>query len=109
MAPTDDRLPVAVVQILHRPQLLPEQGHRVIVGALAALLQDHLALSGNILLAEAEIGHPVAFHLHHQLQPVGCDALEIGRVVVAGEGVVLAAIGAHSCRQLSPEPACQCP
>jgi hypothetical protein len=38
------------------------------------------------------VAHPVGFHLHHQPETVGGDALEIGGVVLGGEGVVGAAV-----------------
>ena len=65
---------------------------RIVVDAGAALLQDDVALGGDVLLGEAQIGHAVRFHRHHLRQAILGHALEIGGDVVIGEGVVLAAV-----------------
>ena len=91
-APADHRHAVRVVEVERRRHLLGKQRAGVVVGALAALLQDHLALGLDRVLRQHQVAHPVGLHRHHRLEPVGGDALEIGGVVARGEGVVLPAV-----------------
>ena len=55
------------------------------------LLQHDVALRGDDLVGEDQAGHAVGLIGHHQAEMLLGDALEIGGVVVAGEGVLLAA------------------
>ena len=64
---------------------------RVVLDARAALFENHVALGQDFLFVETQIDHAVGFHLHHRLQAVLGDALEVAGRIVAGEGVVLAA------------------
>eukprot|EP00521_Asterionellopsis_glacialis_P005494 CAMPEP_0195275080 /NCGR_PEP_ID=MMETSP0706-20130129/17599_1 /TAXON_ID=33640 /ORGANISM="Asterionellopsis glacialis, Strain CCMP134" /LENGTH=73 /DNA_ID=CAMNT_0040332207 /DNA_START=297 /DNA_END=515 /DNA_ORIENTATION=- len=73
MPPADDRLTVAMVQILRCIHLFTKQGPWFTVGALVALFQDHLALGFDVPSRKANVDHPVAFHLHHQVQTIRCD------------------------------------
>jgi hypothetical protein len=93
--PADHRHAVAVVEVLRRAGLFVVERAGVVLGPLVAFLDDDVALGQDVLLVEAEVDHPVAFHLHHQLQPVGGDALEVAGVVVGGEGVVVAPVLGH--------------
>ena len=54
-----------------------------------------------LAFGEIEIDHAVGLELHHQRQPVLGDALEIGGVVMRGEGVVLAAVARHRLGQFA--------
>ena len=61
--------------------------------ALGAFGQHNLPFGLPVILADLEMGHAVGLHPHHEVQPVGGDALEIGGEIIAGEGIVAAAIG----------------
>ena len=101
MAPADDRHAVAMVEVLRRHGLFAEQRLGRVFGPLVAFLDDDLAFGQDVGLGEADIAHPVCFHRHHQRQPVSGDALEIGGVIEAGEGVVGAAVFGDDLGQLS--------
>ena len=88
MFPTDDRHAVAVVLIQCGVELLAGQCAGIVLGALIALFQNHVALGLDIGLRQAQIVHPVAFHLHHQGQAVGSNTLKISGIIVTGKGVV---------------------
>ena len=90
-----------MVQILGGHQLLAQQGRGLVVDARATLLQDHVALRIDVLVGQVEIDHPVRFHRHHQLQPVLGDHLEVGGQIVAGHGVVVAALASHDLGELA--------
>ena len=68
-------------------------GAGVIVHARGPLFQNDLKLGLYLILAQFEIGHAVGFKLHHCLEMLLGDALEISGVVLCGEGVFLAAHG----------------
>ena len=57
----------------------------------APLLQHHVALRRHHLVGQRQAGHAVGLELHQFGEVLLGDALEIGGVVVAGEGVLLAA------------------
>ena len=99
--PADHRAAVRVVIEQRGVAFLGKQGSGIAVHALRPFLQNHLPFGLPVILADAQVGHPVGLHLHHQRQAVRGDALEIGGVVIAGEGVVHAAIGGHGLGQLA--------
>ncbi len=78
---------------------LAETGARVVVDALAPLLQHHVALGQDDGIGEDEAGHAVGLEVHHGRQLVRDDALEIAGVVIGGEGVLLAAGRRHGARE----------
>ena len=80
-----------MVLVQRRRHLLGQDAGGIVLGARAALLDDHLALGLHLFRVELEVDHAVGLHLHHRLQAILGDALEVARVVVRGEGVVLAA------------------
>ena len=98
-----------MVQVLRRAHLFGEQRAGVAVGALAAFFQNHLAFGHHVLFGQAQVAHPVGLHLHHQIQPVGGDALEIGGVVPGGEGVVIAALRLDDGGELVRARSSRCP
>ena len=57
----------------------------------APLFHDDVALRRDDLVGEHEAGHAIGFELHHHAKMLLGDALEIGGVIIAGEGVLLAA------------------
>ena len=99
--PADHRLAIGMRQIERRVELLAEPVGRVIVGALAPLFLDDLALGKHRLVAQLQIAHPVGLQLHHKVEPILGDSLVIGGEVLAGEGVVLAAMPPHDARELA--------
>ena len=84
-----------------RRHRLAEQLVGVAVGAHAALLDDHVALRRHHVVVEGEAGHAVGLELHHGGQMLLGDALEVGRVVVGREGVLLAAEGGDDIGELA--------
>ncbi len=89
--PADDGDAVGVVLVQRRRHLLCKDARGDVLGAHAALLDDHLALGLDLPFAQSQVHHPVGFHLHERPQAVLGDALVVACVVGAGEGVVLAA------------------
>ena len=57
----------------------------------APLLHHHVALRRHDVVAEREAGHAIRLIGHHQTQMLLGDTLKIGRVIVAGKGVLLSA------------------
>ncbi len=90
--PADDRHRIGMVKVLRGAHLFGKQGAGVAVGSLGAFFKDHLTFGGNVLVRQTQVAHPVGFHLHHQIKPVGGDALEVGGVIPRGEGIVVAAL-----------------
>ena len=88
-------------EVERRAHLLRQDAAGVIVDARAALFEDDLALGGDVVLGQPQIGHAVGLHPHDQRQPVLGDALEVGRRVMGGEGVVLAAIAGDELGKLA--------
>ena len=74
---------------------------RIVVDAHAAFFQHHVAFGLNADIRQIEIGHAVGFELHDELQSVLRDLLVEGRVIVRGEGVVLAAVARDGLRELA--------
>lgn len=101
MLPADDRYTVAVIEILRRPLLLAEKGRRVVLDALVALFDDHVALGQDVFLVQLEVDHAITLHLHHQLKTIGGDTLKIGCVIVTGKCIVGAAIARDGGRKLA--------
>ena len=91
VAPADDRHAIGVMgeeRGLHR---LVELRAGIRVAMHAALLEHDVALGRDDLVGEHEAGHAVGLEGHHLAEMLLGDALEIGGIVVAGEGVLLAA------------------
>ncbi len=65
----------------------------------APLLQHHVPLGGDHGVVEDEAVHPVGLEAHHRAEMVPGHPLEIGGVVVAGEGVLLAAEAGDGLRE----------
>ncbi len=101
MTPADDRHAIAVIQVLRRHALFPEQGLRRIFGALIAFLDDDFAFGQNVGFGQADVAHPVGLHRHHQAQTIGGNPLEISGVIMAGKGVVGAAVFRHGFGQFT--------
>ena len=89
--PADDRPPVRVGSKHRRVQGLVHQSLRIIFGAHAPFLDDHLVLGGEIRGSQAQVGHAVGLEFHHFWQGLFRHNLEIGRVVLVGEGIVATA------------------
>jgi hypothetical protein len=67
----------------------------------APLLHDHVALGRDHAVGERQAGHAVGLERHHLAEVLLGDALEEGGVVVAGEGVLLAADLGDAQRELA--------
>ena len=89
--PADDRRAVGMVHEQRRRHRLRKLGRRIGLDPHAALLEHDVALGRDHRLVEDEAGHAVGLELHHGPEVLAGDALEIGGVVVGGEGVLLAA------------------
>src|SRR6185295_1438041 len=88
--PTNDGDAIGVVAIERRRHLFRQDVGWVVLGARAALLEDHLAFRDHVLLGKLQVRHAIGFHLHDGAQAFLGYALEITRVVVGREGIVLA-------------------
>ncbi len=91
MAPADDRLAIGMLGEKRRLHRLAQLVGGVGIGAHAALLLHDLALGRDDLVGEDEVLHAVRLIIHADGELARGDALEIGGVVVRGEGVLLAA------------------
>ena len=89
--PADDRRAVGMMGEQGRLHRLVELGAGIGVAMHAPLLQHHVALRRHHLVGQRQAGHAVGLELHQFGEVLLGDALEIGGVVVAGEGVLLAA------------------
>ena len=99
--PADDRLPVGTGQIGGRLKLLPGQGLGLILGAQAPFLGNYLGFLGHVLGLEQQVAHAVRFKAKAQFQARLLKSLEIGGVVVAGEGVFITTIGGDQAREFA--------
>ena len=73
-------------------KLLPEHGLRVVVSPHPPLFHDDGPLRLEVLLAEDEVVVPVRFERYRDGYPVGAHILEIGRVIMRSEGVIVAPV-----------------
>ena len=92
--PADDGLAIRMCGKQCRIELLGEKAARLIVRPFAALFLHDGALGQDGLVRKYKILHAVCLKLHHERQAFLHDALEIGRVILRGEGVFVTAIGA---------------
>ncbi len=90
-----------MVEIDRRPDRLVEQRRRAVVDAAAPFLDDDLALGQHHGIADHQILHAIGLELHDERQPIDCDGLMKGGVVLGGEGVVPAAILRDQTRELA--------
>jgi hypothetical protein len=91
MGPADDRHAIGMMaeeRGLHR---FVELGARVGVAMHAPLLEHDVALGRDDLVGQRQAGHAVGFERHDGAQVLLGDTLKVSGVVVAGEGVLLAA------------------
>ena len=78
-------------------------GQRVglVIGAQPALFGDHLGFLADIFGFQEQMAHPVGFEPKAQFQAFFFECLEIGRVVVAGEGIFVATVGSDLAGELT--------
>jgi hypothetical protein len=82
---------VAAGRVSHGLEALVGLGHRLVVGAQAALFLDDLDFAAELVGRQAQAGHAVGFQFQGHAQAVAGQHLVIGGVVVAGEGVFFGA------------------
>ena len=87
----------------HRLEFFPGQGIGVVVGAGAALFQHHLQLAMELVIVDLQVTQPLRFQLQGQRQARHLVLLEIGGVVITGEGIVAAPIASHQFGEI-PRP-----
>ncbi len=68
-------------------ELLPRQRIRVVLHALTALFEHHIALAPELLRFDLQVAHALGFEFERQRQTADLVLLVIGRVVVRGKGV----------------------
>ena len=73
----------------------------IAVDTLAPLLEDDVALGQHHLVAQHEVRHAVRLDLHHQVQPIDRERLEVGGVIDTGEGVLRAAVARDDAREFA--------
>ena len=101
MPPTDDRHAIAMVEILRRIELFAHQRRGVVLNPLIALFDDDFTLGEDVVLIQTQVDHAVTLHLHHEFEAVRRNALKIGGVVIAREGIVPTAICRNGSRELA--------
>ena len=99
--PADNRPAVGVGLEGGGHQLLHHQRTGLVVGAQAALFLDHLDLLLEGIVGHLQVGHAVGLERHHLAERLLGHLLEVGGVVVAGEGVVAATHGGHTLVELA--------
>ncbi len=77
-----------MVQKQSRVPLFAKQCARIIFNTHISFFDNHITFGENVRFVEVEIDHTIRFHFHHQLEPIGGDALVIRRIVVTGESIV---------------------
>ena len=99
--PADDRHAIGMRQILRRGDLLAQQRAGFVVDTRAPLLDDHVALGQHHLVAQHQVGHAVGLERHDQPEPLLGDLLVVAGVVLAGEGVFVAAVARDQAREFA--------
>ena len=89
--PADHRRSVRVIDEERRRHRLAELGSGHRIDAHAPLLEHHVALRAHHRGRQGEVAHPIGLEGHHGMQMLLRHALEIGRVIIRGEGILLAA------------------
>ena len=84
-----------------RGDLLREEPAGIVVRAHPALLEDDLALGGDVARVEEEVVHAVGLEIDHEGEAVRRDVDVVRRDVLAGEGVVPAAVLLDQTRELA--------
>src|SRR5262249_12824775 len=101
MTPADHRLSIRIVQIKRGVDLLTEARARIVSDALVLLFENDVALGQNDVIRELKAGHSVGLELHDRLELIARNALVVARVVLRGEGILLAADTCDNLRELS--------
>ena len=83
-----------------RAHLFAEESTRIVLGARAPLLDDDLALGGDLLGIQEQVLHAVSLEIDHQVELLRRDRDVIGGDVLGCERVVLAAILLDELREL---------
>ena len=92
LGPAQHRAAIRMRQMQSGFHLLAQQRLRIVFHPHAALFQHHVALGGDVVVGQIQIGHAIGLQIHRQFQPVRRDLLIEGGIVMGGEGVILAAI-----------------
>ena len=101
MLPADDRNAVGMVHEERGPGHLGKLGTGLVVDPAAPLLQDHVALRQDDLVGQDQVGHAIRLVLHHEFEAVTGDGLEVAGEVVAGEGILAAAVAGDQVGELA--------
>ncbi len=88
-----------MVEIERGVHLLAEPRARIVGDPRVLLLEHDLELGPHHVVGQHQAGHAVGFELHHRLELVARDALEIAGIVGRGERVLLAADGGDDLRE----------
>ena len=98
-----------MVAVEHRVDRFGKARARLVVDALAALLQDDVALRQHDRVGDPQVHHAVRFHAHDELEMLLRDLLVEDRHVLRGVGVVAAAALVDFLAELRPAPGSWCP
>ena len=90
-----------MVEIERGVHLLPEPRGGIVADAHVVFFENDVELGSHHVVGEHQSGHAVGLELHHLLELVARDALEIAGVIGGGEGVLLPADGGHDLREAS--------
>ena len=105
-APADHRCAVGMRAERQRHQRLEGAALGVVLGAQAPLLEHHLALALELLLADVEVRDALSLERDRERQRLGRDVLEEDGEVVGREGVDLTAARLDQSRVLLPAAMC---
>ena len=99
--PADDRDAVGGCLVSRRIELLIGQGLGVVLGSHPPFFLDHFQLLEKLLLRQSQKAHALGLQLEGDGQAIRRQSLEIGRVVPAGEGVLVTAVRGNDPRELA--------
>ena len=91
--PTNHRVTVWGNLVGHGVELLESQGLRVILGAQAAFFLDYLQFLDKLRRGQGQGAHPLRLKFEGNGETISGQGLKVGRVVPAGEGVFVPAVG----------------